>query len=186
MRPAFSQVPYVVLRKPVPAVHGYAEDALAGSQVHRPLDNREQRPYSFPCETVTRFLATGDYSILGLEDVVTVERKSKRDAYGTIGSGRNRFMRELDRMSRFSYAAIVVEASMSNFLIPPRHSKLNPSSAINSLLAWSVRYDVQVFFADSRALGAACVFRLLEKFWKYNTGGGTCYERADRQAQNRH
>lgn len=129
------------------------------------IDSREQLPYSFPCRTVVKSLSTGDYSLLGLEDVVTVERKSKADAYGTIGKGRARFVRELERMKEFERSAIVIECSMKDFLQAPKHSKLHPRSAINSLIAWWVRYDVSPWFCDNRTIATACVYNILCKFW---------------------
>ena len=61
-------------------------------------DSRERTPYKFK-NSVTRKLDTGDYSIEGYEYQVCVERKTKADAYGTIGNGRSRFIKELQRMS---------------------------------------------------------------------------------------
>ncbi len=102
------------------------------------IDSREQRPYQFP-GAVVQALPTGDYSIVGLTDRVTIERKSKSDAYSSLGHGRARFRRELERLALFDYAAIVVEDSVPGFLQRPPHSKMNPKSAMCSLLAWSVK-----------------------------------------------
>jgi ERCC4-type nuclease len=137
------------------------------------IDSRETLPYSFPgIECIVKGLKTGDYSIEGLEDKVCVERKSHGDAYGTIGQGRERFERELERMAIMEYAAIVIEASLYDFVYcPPPHSLLNPKSAIGSLLSWSVKYRIPVFFCGSRALGQATTAKLLEKFAKYHAEG---------------
>jgi len=43
---------------------------------------------------------------------------------------------------------------------------MNPHSAIMSLVAWSIRYGVCIYFADNRAYGNWLTFRILEKFWK--------------------
>ena len=129
------------------------------------IDSREQLPYEFE-DSITRTLQTGDYSLFGYEDQITVERKTKADAYGTIGRGRTRFLKELERLSEIDYSAIVVEASLSNFVEPPRFSQLNPKSAINSLLAWSIRYGVHVYFADNRVMGNLLTLRILERYWK--------------------
>ena len=51
------------------------------------IDTREQLPYEFE-DSITRTLQTGDYSIFGYEDQITVERKTKADAYGTIGKAK--------------------------------------------------------------------------------------------------
>ena len=100
------------------------------------IDTREQRPYEFP-GAVVMTLPTGDYSIVGLEHRVAIERKSKADAYGSLGQGRARFRRECERLAALDYAAIVVEDTVPGFLRRPAHSKMNPRSAIGSLLAWS-------------------------------------------------
>jgi DNA excision repair protein ERCC-4 len=129
------------------------------------IDTREQLPYEFE-DSITRTLQTGDYSLFGYEDQITVERKTKADAYGTIGRGRTRFIKELERLSEIDYSAIVVESSLSDFIEPPRFSQLNPKSALNSLLAWSIRYRVFIFFADNRVMGNLLTLRILERYWK--------------------
>ncbi len=109
------------------------------------VDSREQQPYRFP-GAVVKGLPTGDYSILGLENRVAIERKSKADAYGSLGSGRARFEKELQRLSKLDYAAIVIESTLAEFLEAPAFSQMNPSAAVNSIIAWSVKYRVCVFF----------------------------------------
>jgi len=140
------------------------------------VDSREQRPYEFE-HSVTSGLPSGDYSILGYEypsgdHSIAIERKSKSDAYGTIGRGRKRFIRELERLSKYDYAAILIESSLQDFLKVPKFSEMNPRSAINSLISWSIRYGVHVWFADNRILGKTLVYRILEKFyWNINKKG---------------
>jgi len=130
------------------------------------IDTREQRPYDFP-GAVVQTLPTGDYSIVGFTDRVTIERKSKADAYSSLGQGRARFRRALERLAHFDYAAIVVEESVPGFMRSPPHSKMNPRSAMCSLLAWSVRYGVPVFFAGDRIHGQALTGKLLQMYFKY-------------------
>jgi len=130
------------------------------------VDTREQRPYPFPrCEV--KALKTGDYSIVGLESQIAIERKTKKDAYASLGRGRARFERELERLSRFDYSAIVIESSLPEFLHPPSFSRLHPKAAVNSLIAWTVKYRVGVFFAGDRRHGHALTRQLLEKYWRY-------------------
>jgi ERCC4-type nuclease len=134
------------------------------------VDSREQRAYQFS-DSVVKTLSTGDYSIVGLEDEITVERKSKKDCYRSLGAERERFERELERMAEYRYGAVVVEASLRDFLIPPDFSRMNPTAAIRSLIAWSVRYGVSIFFACDRAHGKAVVRNILERFWRYRKNG---------------
>ena len=127
-------------------------------------DSRERTPYIFK-NSITRKLHTGDYSIEGYEYQVCVERKTKIDAYQTFGKGRTRFIKELQRMSEFEYSAIVIESSLSSFLVPPYFSRMNPKSCIMSLISWSIKYGVHVYFADNRELGMKLTKNILEKYF---------------------
>lgn len=131
------------------------------------VDTREQQPYAF-AGAVTKTLPSGDYSIVGLEDKVAIERKSKTDAYGSLGHGRARFRREVERLAGFDYAAIVVEDTLQGFLQRPAHSKMSPRAAISSLLAWSVRYHIVVFFGGDRDHSRALTRKLLQFYWRYH------------------
>ena len=133
------------------------------------IDTREQKPYRFPRFEV-KTLATGDYSVVGLESQVAIERKTKEDAYASLGKGRGRFGRELKRLSQLDYAAIVIEASLPEFLEAPAYSHMNPKSAVNSIIAWSIKHRVPVFFAGDRLHGNALTLQLLKKFVRYRGG----------------
>ena len=74
-------------------------------------------------------------------------------------------------MTEYEYAAIVIESDLQRFTEGAPFSRLNPSSAVNSLLAWSVKYGVHIWWAGGRAYGEKLTFRLLEKFWKYAGNG---------------
>ncbi len=147
------------------------------------VDTREQAPWSFLSiqgdskddskrilvRTVTKALPTGDYSIVGLEDQVCVERKSREDLESSITHGRERFEREFVRMSTMRYAAVVVEASLSEILHHPRlHSQVNPKAVIRTALSWSIRYGVHWWFAPSRAHAEVMAYRLLQQFFRIN------------------
>ncbi len=134
------------------------------------IDTREQQPYGFE-EAVIKTLPSGDYSIIGLEDRVTIERKSKTDAYGSLGHGRARFRREFERLSKFDYAVVVIEDTVPGFLHRPSHSKMNPRAAIATLLDWSVKYRVPVFFAGDRDHARALTQKLLQMYWRYRGEG---------------
>jgi DNA excision repair protein ERCC-4 len=130
------------------------------------VDTREQRPYEFPCSRV-QTLTTGDYSIAGFEDRIAIERKTKEDAYSSLGYDRARFQREVERLAQLHFGAIVIESSLPDFLYPPPFSRLHPRAAIGTLLAWSVRFGIHIHFVGDRAHGQALTGSLLEKFWRY-------------------
>jgi len=140
---------------------------MLGQEMIFAVDSREQRPYPLEgAEVVT--LPAGDYSIVGLEDRVTVERKSRSDAYRSLGYGRARFEREMRRLVEYDFAAIVVESTLPDFLLRPRFSRMNPRSAVSTLLAWSVKFRVPVYFAGDRRHGMAVTRKLLEYYWRYH------------------
>src|SRR5579862_2289911 len=88
------------------------------------VDNREQLPFAFASirtdardgrrplivQSVRGTLQSGDYSLAGFESRVAIERKSAADLFNTLGQGRRRFQNELQRLSAYDFAAVVIEA----------------------------------------------------------------------------
>ncbi|MBC8427019.1 MAG: ERCC4 domain-containing protein [Desulfobacterales bacterium] len=128
------------------------------------IDSREQLPYSFETESEKATLKTGDYSLKGAEGLVAIERKTLDDLIGCLTTGRERFERELYRGQALEYFAVVVEASLSAIANGQYRSKMLPKSAIQSLLAFSVRYNLPVFFAENREYGTRITESLLLKY----------------------
>lgn len=131
------------------------------------VDTRERKPYQF-LESELKTLSAGDYSIVGLENRIVIERKTKEDAYASLGAGRARFERELKRLSQYDYSAIVIESNLIDFLQAPAFTKMNPKAAMNSLVSWSVKYKVFIFFASDRRHAKALIYRILQKYWKHH------------------
>jgi len=142
------------------------------------IDRREQAPYSFtgfrqgekPLRVLTRIvdLPSGDYSLVGLQDQIAVERKSHDDLVHTIGQGRDRFHRELERLSRLTFAAVVVEAEWSTLLDhPPGNSRLSPKTIFRSVIAWQQMFPtIAWWFVPGRRPAEIVTFRILECFAK--------------------
>lgn len=152
------------------------------------VDNSEQLAYAFedvpsilPYVVERVSLDTADYLVcrrrLGRlpasyprSDCAIVERKSLADLYGTLGNGRERFVRELERMVEYGYRAIVIEATWAMIMSPNQFLKhptqMNPRSVIASLLAWSQRYNVHLFPFPDRAVAERMTFRILERWFR--------------------
>lgn len=75
-------------------------------------------------------------------------------------------------MVDYEYAAIIIECSLVDFLVPPEKSRLKSKAAINTLISWSVKYGVKVWFAGSREMASVLTLRLLEKFAKHRMADG--------------
>ena len=128
------------------------------------IDSREQLPYRFETASEVGALSVGDYSIAGIEHLVAVERKTLDDVIGSLTTGRSRFEKELHRGRALDYFALVIEASLSDLANGNYRSKMLPKSAIQSLMAFSVRYRLPVFFCESRQYGQRVTESLLLKF----------------------
>jgi len=136
-------------------------------------DSREQKPYSFETETVTGTLATGDYSVCGLENHVSIERKELNDLIGCLSQGRERFERELFRGKSLDYFCLVVESSLQDIAEHRYRSKMLPRAVLQSLMTFSIRYKMPIWFCGNREYGQRITESLLlkygrevEKTWK--------------------
>ena len=138
------------------------------------IDSRGQSPWLFssisPMPTIiTKGLKTGDYSLSGFDDSgIVVERKSLSDLYGSCGKGRDRLEAEFKRMSKFEYAAIIIERSLGKIVKnPPECSRMLPKAVFHTLISWSIKYNVHVWTAEDRIMAEKICHSLFEKFWKY-------------------
>src|ERR1700676_181303 len=94
-------------RCPIPA-------ELSPEAVTAIIDTREQTPLDLaPLRVELGTLATGDYSVAGLETIVAIERKSLPDLLSCIGQERERFDREVVRLLAYPVRALVVESTWS-------------------------------------------------------------------------
>ena len=157
------------------------------------VDSREQYPFSFAgyaCELEKGALATGDYSLAHLESQIAVERKSLDDLVGCLTSGRERFIRELERARGMAAFAVVVEADWAELAEGRYRSRMAPAAAVASVLSLSMRNRVPFHFCGSREQAEAVTYHLLrlylqgaEKRLKVIVGahGGCNYQEANRQ-----
>lgn len=123
------------------------------------IDTREQRPLSLEIRPghslsiVRRALYTGDYSIVGLEKHVAIERKSLDDLMGCIGKGRERFEKEIDRLLAHNVRALVVESDWSQIEMGNYRSGVKPQAAIGSMMGWICRGIPIIMTGDHRRAG---------------------------------
>ena len=128
------------------------------------IDTREQRPWTFPEPTFTvekRTLRTGDYTIAGLEDCVTLERKSLGDFVDTVIHDWIRFRKELRRMAGFDYAAVVVEADISDVAEKRYDTQANPESIFGRAADITIDHGIPVLWWGSRSLCEPRVWQFL-------------------------
>jgi hypothetical protein len=91
-------------------------------------DNKEQTPWDLEFfdeveEQKVVHLVTGDYSIEGLESVVTIERKRTTGEIAlNLGQKYKAFAREFDRLQTFEYRYIICEFTFDDILSFPINS----------------------------------------------------------------
>lgn len=118
------------------------------------IDAHEQLPYSFRDYanwiggTVVAALPTGDYSVVGMESQVAIERKSLIDLVLTLTHHRERFLRECERLAEFPYRAVLIEATWEELKSPYQDREIlslaHPNAIAGTLVALQARWNIPV------------------------------------------
>lgn len=115
------------------------------------IDTREQNPYSFEgfaCKKIA--LPAGDYSLLGYENSIAVERKSLDDFVQTVIHSQTRFSNELNKLGQYFAAIIVVEGTEQNILDHKYKSKAHPNSILALAKSITTHWNIPVQFSANR------------------------------------
>jgi len=132
------------------------------------VDSREQQPFAFTKYEVTTeviALPVGDYSLPGFQDRVAIERKELNDLIACLMNGnRERFERELYRGKHHDLFVVVVEASLNDVLHGRYKSEMKAHAAMQSLMAFTVRYGTSFIWAGTRAGAEYVTYSLLTKY----------------------
>lgn len=141
------------------------------NELHIVVDTREQRAFTFEGASIyegttveTGTLATGDYSIRGLENAVAVERKSLPDLVGCLAGSRDRFVKELERSRALEAFAVVVEGSWQDLAQGQYRSQLKPHAACQSVAAFMARLGIPFWFCGSRPAAEYCCWSFLRQY----------------------
>ncbi len=129
-------------------------------------DSREQAGYQslFQTPCIVQGLELGDYSVVGLEELITVERKSLPDLLMSVTRDRERFERELKQARSLHRFFVVVEAGPATILAGNyQHSKAHPNAVWATVMSWSTKY-CPFIFAGTREHGAKIVEGLLTQY----------------------
>jgi ERCC4-type nuclease len=150
-----------------------------GTQLHAPkatviVDTREQNPFSFG-----RFrgwfkgvkhtaLKVGDYSIEGMENECTVERKDLPDLIQSLTTNRSVFVKRLREMRKYPHRLLVVTAPMS--VVKSRYGafSIDPNRITQSLIAALAGAGVPFLWVDTHELGEEVVASYLYQVHLYH------------------
>ena len=131
------------------------------------VDTREQEPYTFSprVSTIRAKLHAGDYSILGMEQRVAVERKSMADFVNTIMHSRKRFFAELSLLKHMR-AVVVIECSWRDLITGAYSTGANPESV--AALAMTIHHAYcPIFCAGDRPAARDFTERFLARAWAW-------------------
>lgn len=144
-------------------------------------DTREKIPIIFEesefCNgTKVKMLKTGDYSIEGLEDYLSVERKATTSEIATNFVDK-RFWEEMGRLQKYPYKFLLAEFTMFDVLRFPQGStipsyrlkyiRITPQFLFSCLVRLQVQYGVSVIFAESRDQGRLFMTALFKQLHKH-------------------
>ncbi|MEO6574657.1 MAG: ERCC4 domain-containing protein [Polyangiaceae bacterium] len=158
----------------------YVEGAFAVT-----VDPREQRPWRLPLSIpiVVRAMVAGDYAPVGLETRCAVERKSLDDLVNSIFFSPGRFRRELEKLKKYEWRRIIVEASYEDILARKyfasgrkfrpaifgggvtKRPGIEPMQVLEKIETITDTL-VPIVMAGSRKAAATIALRRLRQFWE--------------------
>jgi ERCC4-type nuclease len=130
------------------------------------IDSREQCPLRFGpgVQVETATLPSGDYSLLGFDEAVALERKSIADLVSSLTSERDRFRRECLRLRSYAVRGVIVEATLSDVVSGRYRSNASPNAILASVASWSLRFDLPFWFAGDSAVAGRLVETIFRQF----------------------
>jgi len=128
-------------------------------------DTREQKPiFKISDVVIDKGLKTGDYSIVGFEDKVTIERKSVPDLYGSVK--RDRFEREITRMKKMEWAGLLIEGPESEVMKKQMFGKVTPKQVYGALTSYEIQ-GIHIYYAGDEQDAQDWILSRLVKFWDH-------------------
>ena len=143
-------------------------------------DTREKQPLDFEFygyEVVVAKLNAGDYSVLGMENELFIERKaSTGELSNNFGKKRDTFFRELDRAKHIPNKYIICEFLHEDILCFPNRSKIphnklkyvrmNAGFILKTIEEIELNYDVEFLFCGSKEKATNKIVELIEECLK--------------------
>ncbi|MBW1794827.1 MAG: hypothetical protein JRJ38_10420 [Deltaproteobacteria bacterium] len=153
------------------------------------IDSSERMGYTF-CRfsnwfagTVKKRLKHGDYSIQGMEEQISIERKTLPDLVGSIIFKRKQFIKNMEQFSNLKKKCVVIEASFSEVKSLYSESNAHPNAVVGSLIAIQEKWDIPFYFLDSFELSEEFVASMLSKYhalwWLQKNGFGKYFIQGD-------
>lgn len=132
-------------------------------------DTREQRDIDLsPMKMIEGTLTTGDFSLAGLTNKVSIEVKTLEDMIGCVGRDRDRFNREVQRLNAYPCRLFIIEGSKSSILLKQYRGNVHPNAILGSLSGWQMA-GLPIYWSESRKDTAEEIKRCLrivaQRYW---------------------
>lgn len=126
------------------------------------IDSREQHPLPLdPLKHIVKKLEVADYSALGYEHKIAIEKKSLNDLCACVGRERDRFDRMVKRLLEYEYRAIVVTDDWSKIDLKQYRGTLTPIQIYSAIMAWAMTAQVPIMFMGSHQRAGLAVARMI-------------------------
>jgi hypothetical protein len=158
------------------------------------VDTREKNPFDFSrlknwiAEEKSQALKVGDYSIEGMEELLVLERKTLTDLITTLIQQRERFFKQCEKMTKYRWRALLIEASYEDIKSPYDQDEYNtsahPNAVSGTLDALEARFGIPVIYTSLyRPLAEEKAASWLSKHFTYwyleNNGFGRILQEGD-------
>jgi ERCC4-type nuclease len=141
------------------------------------IDTRERAPFNFRrfanwiAGESRQKLDAGDYSILGMENVLALERKSLSDLITTLIQQRSRFFKMCEKLAQYRWRALLVEASYEDIKSPYDEeftTMAHPNAVSGTLDALEAKFSIPVIYTSQyRPLAEEKAASWLSKHFTY-------------------
>ena len=158
------------------------------------IDTREKNPFDFGRFKnwigggKSQALKAGDYSIEGMETLLVLERKTLTDLITTLIQQRTRFFKQCEKMTKYRWRALFIEASYEDIKSPYDQDEYNtlahPNAVSGTLDALEARFGIPVIYTSLyRPLAEEKAASWLSKHFTYwyleNNGFGRVLQEGD-------
>ncbi len=155
---------------------------LRSARIPKPVvlvDSREREPFALHANHPNWIsgerrvaLKTGDYSVEGMKGLLALERKSLTDIVACTVAHRRRFLASCERLAKFQWKAILIEASYEDIKSPCDEfdipSEVHPNAICGTLDAIEAKLGIPIIYTSRhRELATERTTSWLSKHFTY-------------------
>lgn len=144
------------------------------------IDTREKLPYTFAesayCgKSIVKTLKTGDYSLVGFEDSLFIDRKGALLEFSK-NICEKRFVRELERTKDFQWKFIICEFDYNEILMFPYNQalpthiknsiRISPNFILKKIVEYTINYNINFILAGNRQLANRLCFSIMKEVYE--------------------